>query len=55
VDGDYASLVTYLRTLEGLPWRIHWQQLELKTGDASISRVRIKIGALSLSPEWMSL
>jgi len=55
VDGDYVSLVTYLRALESLPWRIHWQQLELKTGEYPVSRVRIVIGALSLSREWISL
>jgi MSHA biogenesis protein MshJ len=55
VDGDYASLVTYLRALESLPWRIHWQQLELKTGDYPVNRVRIVIGALSLSPDWIRI
>lgn len=55
VDGDYASLVTYLRALESLPWRIHWQQLELKTGDYPLNRVRIVIGALSLSPDWIRI
>jgi MSHA biogenesis protein MshJ len=55
VDGDYASLVAYLRALESLPWRIQWQRLELRAGSAAQSRVRIKIGALSLSHDWMSL
>lgn len=55
VDGDYASLVAYLRALESLPWRIQWQRLELRAGSSSLSRVRIKIGALSLSRDWISL
>lgn len=54
VEGNYGDVVTYLRALEALPWRIHWQQLELKAGDSG-SRVRIVIGALSLSRYWMSV
>ena len=55
VEGDYASIVSYLRALEGLSWRIHWQQLELVTGDYPNNRVRILIGALSLSPDWIKV
>jgi MSHA biogenesis protein MshJ len=55
VEGDYGSVVAYLRALEALPWRIHWQQLELTAGDYPVNRVRIVIGALSLSRYWMSV
>jgi MSHA biogenesis protein MshJ len=55
VEGDYASVVAYLRALEALPWRIHWQQVELTAGDYPVNRVRIVIGALSLSRYWMSV
>jgi MSHA biogenesis protein MshJ len=55
VEGDYGSVVAYLRALEALPWRIHWQQVELTAGDYPANRVRIVIGALSLSRYWMSV
>ena len=55
VEGDYASLVTYLRGLEGLPWRISWQRLELTAGAYPLNRVRIVIGALSLSRDWIDV
>lgn len=55
VEGDYASLVAYLRALEALPYRIHWQQLDLTAGEYPVNRVRIVIGALSLSREWISV
>jgi MSHA biogenesis protein MshJ len=55
VEGDYGSVVAYLRALEALPWRIHWQQVELTAGDYPVNRVRIVIGALSLSRYWMSV
>ena len=55
VDGSYSSVVQYLRALEAMPWRVHWQRLELTAGDYPVNRVRIVIGALSLSRDWMSL
>jgi MSHA biogenesis protein MshJ len=55
VEGDYAGVVAYLRALEAMPWRIHWQQLELTAEEYPINRVRIVIGALSLSRDWMSI
>jgi MSHA biogenesis protein MshJ len=55
VEGDYASVVTYLRAIETLPWRIHWQRVELIAGDYPTNRVRIVIGALSLSRYWISV
>jgi len=55
VEGDYASVVAYLRAIEALPWRIHWQEVELTAGDYPVNRVRIVIGALSLSRFWMSV
>jgi MSHA biogenesis protein MshJ len=55
VEGDYGSVVVYLRALEALPWRIHWQRVELTAGAYPVNRVRIVIGALSLSRYWMSV
>ena len=55
VEGDYASLVAYLRALEALPWRIHWQRVELAAGEYPLNRIRIVIGALSLSSDWISV
>jgi MSHA biogenesis protein MshJ len=55
VEGDFGSVVAYLRALEALPWRIHWQQVELTAGEYPVNRVRIVIGALSLSRDWMAV
>ena len=55
VDGDYPSVTAYLRSLEALPWRIHWQRLELTAGRYPMNRVHIVIGALSLSREWIKV
>ena len=55
VEGDYLSVVAYLQALEQLPWRMHWERLELKAAAYPANRVRILIGALSLSRDWMSV
>ncbi len=55
VEGDFASVVAYLRAVEALPWRIQWRRLELVAGDYPQNRVTLVIGALSLSHDWMSM
>ena len=55
VVGDFGSIVAYLRVLEGLPWKIHWQELELTAQDYPANRVRIVIGSLSLSSDWIAV
>jgi len=55
VEGDYMTIVNYLHSLENLPYQIHWQRLELVAGDYPRNRVRIEIGALSLSREWITV
>jgi MSHA biogenesis protein MshJ len=55
VEGDYLSIVNYLHALENLPYQIHWQRLELAAGEYPNNRVRIEIGALSLSREWITV
>jgi MSHA biogenesis protein MshJ len=55
VEGDYGSVVAYLRAIEAMPWRIRWQQVELTARDYPLNRVRIVIGAFSLSRDWMSV
>jgi MSHA biogenesis protein MshJ len=55
VEGDYASVVGYLRAVEALPWRIQWRQLELTAGEYPVNRVRLVIGALSLSRDWLDV
>ena len=55
ISGDYPSIVNYLQALEQLPWRLHWERLELQVERYPTNRVRLIIGALSLSRDWMSV
>ena len=55
ISGDYPSIVRYLQSLEQLPFRLHWERLELQVEHYPANRVRLVIGALSLSRAWMSV
>lgn len=55
ISGDYPSIVHYLQALERLPWRLHWERLEVQVEHYPANRVRLVIGALSLSHDWMSV
>lgn len=55
LEGDYAAIVSYLRELEQLPWRLHWRQIEINTLRYPTNRVRIEIGTLGLSRDWMAV
>jgi MSHA biogenesis protein MshJ len=55
LDGDFGSIVAYMRALEGLPWRLHWRQLDMSARQYPLNRVRIEIGTLSLSRDWMTV
>ena len=55
LEGDYGSVVAYLQSLEQLPWRLHWRQVDVATQKYPNNRIRIEIGTLSLSRNWMSI
>ena len=55
VDGDYLAVVDYLHALEQLPYQIHWDRVEVDARQSPANRVRIVIGALSLSPDWLTV
>jgi MSHA biogenesis protein MshJ len=55
IEGRYLDIVTYMRALEALPWRFHWQLLELSTRAYPINRVRIEISTLSMEKDWIGV
>jgi MSHA biogenesis protein MshJ len=55
LEGDYGSVVAYLQSLEQLPWRLHWREVDVATQKYPNNRIRIEIGTLSLSRNWMSI
>jgi MSHA biogenesis protein MshJ len=55
VEGSYLDILAYLRNLESLPWKLHWQSLELKTLAYPRNRVRIELNTVSMEKEWLGV
>jgi MSHA biogenesis protein MshJ len=53
LEGDYASVVGYLRSLEKLSLHLRWRELTVTAQKYPINRVRVEIATLSLSRDWM--
>ena len=53
--GRYVDIANYLRALEGLPWKVLWGDISLRTDDTPYSTVALTVYTLSLQPVWMGL
>lgn len=52
-SGNYLDTLSYLRDLEKLPGDLVWQELEIKTLDYPLAKVRLEVFTLSLNPGWI--
>jgi len=55
VEGDYFSVLSYLRELEGLEWRLHWHAMQLESGTYPVNRVRIELSTLGMERAWLGV
>lgn len=55
LKGSYLDILRYLRSLEGLPWKVFWGQATLKTDMYPVSRIDLVIYTLSTHEAWMGL
>ncbi|MDH3326505.1 MAG: hypothetical protein OEM38_07300 [Gammaproteobacteria bacterium] len=53
--GKYADIASYLNEIEKMPWRLFWQELNLKTESHPYSRIELEIYTLSLNKNWLTL
>lgn len=55
LSGDYNALLSYLRTLETLQWRLNWDSLTIYNNeqDAPAPRFVLRTHTLSLSEDWI--
>jgi MSHA biogenesis protein MshJ len=54
-QGDYFSTLNYLKALEGLPWRIHWDNIDYKVQDYPLAQTRIQVYTLSFEQDWLGV
>jgi MSHA biogenesis protein MshJ len=55
VEGDYLSVLNYLRSIEQLKWRFYWHSMELNSTDYPKNRIRIQLNSLSMDKEWLGV
>ncbi len=55
VSGTYAELVTYLRVVEGLPRKVHVQDVAIHTNAYPVAEMKISLYTLSLERTWLSM
>ena len=55
LQGDYFSTLNYLKALEALPWRIHWDHIDYQVKNYPIAETRIQIYTLSFEQDWLSV
>lgn len=53
VDGRYPALVHYLRSLEGLHWKVFWGSADLTVTRYPVSRLTLVLYTLSLHKGWI--
>lgn len=55
LEGSYLELLTYLESIEQLPWKIFFGRLNLETLDHPQLRILIELNTLSLEEEWLGV
>lgn len=55
IKGGYLDILRYLKTLEGLPWKVFWGKVTLKTEKYPDSRASLLIYTLSTHEAWIGL
>ena len=55
VEGRYADLVSYLQSLERLPWGVMWDEVQLSVEKHPTSRLSIVLYTLSAERSWIGM
>lgn len=53
--GRYFDIVNYLKSLEGLRWKMYWGEVSLETDKYPMSKVTLVIYTLSRYPGWIGV
>lgn len=53
LQGDYFSTLAYLKSLENLPWRIHWDSIDYQVKEYPQAETRIQVYTLSFEKDLL--
>jgi MSHA biogenesis protein MshJ len=54
-EGDFFKTLSYLRALEGMPWRLYWDNVEYQVTKYPKASVAITVHTLSLHEGWIGV
>lgn len=57
LSGSYFDVLKYLQQVEGSGWRLYWQRLDYRVGEAgpSHAEIELEVYTLSRSAEWIGV
>lgn len=57
LSGSYFDVLKYLQQVEGSGWRLYWQRLDYRVGEAGPSQaeIELEVYTLSRSAEWIGV
>jgi MSHA biogenesis protein MshJ len=55
LEGSYLDCLSYLESVERLPWHLYWGRLEVATGTYPQNEIVIELRTLSLDEEWIGV
>lgn len=53
LQGDFFSTLNYLKSLESLPWRIHWDSIDYRVKNYPLAETQIQVYTLSFEKDWL--
>jgi MSHA biogenesis protein MshJ len=55
VSGNYLDMLSYMRSLEGMPWQLFWGSAKLKVDEYPTATLTLTVFTLSLDKKWLNL
>lgn len=55
LSGSYQGVMSYLGSIEALPWRLFWDELTLETENYPRLNIRLRVHTLSDQEEWLNV
>ena len=55
LEGSYLDCLTYLETVERLPWHLYWSRLDFAVNEYPRNKIVLELRTLSLDEEWIGV
>jgi len=55
LEGNFEQIVAYLKQLEGLEWRLLWDEIAIETAEYPTIRLSLRLSTLSTQQVWIGV